>query len=706
MLTELELTYRQWCETPDFPHLDERQAQYARTFIERLQDGSLAKPLYRHQYEAIMHVIFYGEKLGKWDSLMDIVTGGWKTVIMSALIAYFRMVRGYTKFLILVPWKIVRERVKDDFEPTNPWFAYADFPFFFPPFQGIPKKLVTKILRERWDAASIKDADIIIANIHQLYEGKSSEALEILLSDTITPDIVILNDEAHNAAAREYREVLKLLRRKTVARVDLTATPYRLDKQDLDTYPPIYEYQVQQAMRDNVVKHIVVTKPDIKSVKLQYEEWDDENQMIRTLDAEEMPWEQIEKELQSSGAVKFVTAKTARRQQLQIAQSAMDYQKQCVPRDHNNNPQWNPLMLVVALSQNDAWQVYETLQKPPFNYKVDELLLVHSKQDERQNEMAFLLSRKWPEWLPKDKADMWHQTRKIRVIIAVSMLREWWDVRNIAVICLFRKFSYQKKWDTIHTVYWPQIIGRGLRRIRQPWEKDLLFAIDHPAFSHKWLWELLSATEYAKSFNPGDTVNEDDIVDIPVENKNTETENTDNEEAVAKDALDIESIISGLPEWESVAPVADWKKYFDDIDFSKRIASAVQNITNIKSNLLWSDNTAHILPEENINTEELNKTDTIIKISYSRAEMLQIIRTDIIEEPHRIMMMTYKSETGEDLVKITEALFYLTEKYFQIGSFDALEHASEETLRKMLFVMPQIFDEIKNPSVILSILAS
>lgn len=203
-----------------------------------------------------------------------------------------------------------------------------------------------------------------------------------------------MNDEAHNAAAREYREVLKLLRRKTVARVDLTATPYRLDKQDLDTYPPIYEYQVQQAMQDNVVKHIVVTKPDIKSVKLQYEEWDDDNQVIRTLDAEEMPWEQIEKELQSSGAVKFVTAKTARRQQLQIAQSCLDYQKQCVPRDHANNPQWNPLMLVVALSQNDAWQVYDTLQKPPFNYKAEELLLVHSKQDERQNEMAFLLSRK------------------------------------------------------------------------------------------------------------------------------------------------------------------------------------------------------------------------------------------------------------------------------------------------------------------------
>ncbi len=48
---------------------------------------------------------------------------------------------------------------------------------------------------------------------------------------------------------------------------------------------------------------------------------------------------------------------------------------------------------------------------------------------------------------------LWEETRKIKVIIAVSMLREGWDVKNIAVICLFRKFSYQKKGDQIHTVY-------------------------------------------------------------------------------------------------------------------------------------------------------------------------------------------------------------------------------------------------------------
>lgn len=308
-----------------------------------------------------MRVIYHGEKLGKWDTLLNIVTGGGKTVIMATLIAYFRQVRGYTKFLILVPGTIVRERVKDDFEPRNPGFAYRDFPFFFPPHTHIPERLVTRVLRERSDSASIKDADIIIANIHQLYENKASETLEQLLADNITPDLIIFNDEAHNAAAMQYREVLKLLRRKTVARIDLTATPYRLDKQDLDTYPPIYEYHIQQAMHDGVVKQIVVTKPDIKSVKLQYEEWDDENKLIRTLDADEMPWEQIEAELKNSGAVKFVTAKNARRQQLQIAEANLDYQKKCIPRDHEGNPLWTPLMLVVALSQKDALQVYETL---------------------------------------------------------------------------------------------------------------------------------------------------------------------------------------------------------------------------------------------------------------------------------------------------------------------------------------------------------
>ncbi len=113
-----------------------------------------------------------------------------------------------------------------------------------------------------------------------------------------------------------------------------------------------------------------------------------------------------------------------------------------IQSDQYNRRQWEPLMLVVALSQNDAWQIYETLQKAPFGYKPDELLLVHSRQDEAENKKAFLLGRKSAEGLDKPDADLWQRTRAVRVVIAVSMLREGWDVRNIAVVCLFRKFSY------------------------------------------------------------------------------------------------------------------------------------------------------------------------------------------------------------------------------------------------------------------------
>src|SRR3989338_7646076 len=214
----------------------------------------------------------------------------------------------------------------------------------------------------------------------------------MLLSPLVVDKLVIFNDEAHNAAADQYREVLKLLRAKTIARVDLTATPYRLDKEDLDTYPPIYEYHVEEAIRDRVVKQIVVTKPDIESVKLQYEEWDEKDQVVKVLDAEEMPWEQIEVELRRGGAVRFVTAKNARRQQLMIAQATIEYQlKQIPPTLDGKWPEWWPLLLFVLPPEKDAKLIPQTVQKQPFRYKTGEVFLVHSQPDELAKQKTFFL---------------------------------------------------------------------------------------------------------------------------------------------------------------------------------------------------------------------------------------------------------------------------------------------------------------------------
>lgn len=696
-------SYLAWKNNPDFPKLEARQALIARTFIERILGGEdFSKPLYRHQVEAILRVIYCREKLNDWDVLLDIVTGGGKTVIMAALISYFWQVRGNEKFLILTPNTIVRERVKDDFEVHSPVYAYRDFPFFFNSHTHTPERLVCKVLREGTDATSVRDANIIVANIHQVYEGRQS--LEMLLAESVVSQLVIFNDEAHNASAREYREVLKLLKPKTAARIDLTATPYRLDKEDLDTYPPIYEYHVQEAINDRVVKQVVVTKPDIESVKLQYEEWDEQDQVVRTLDAEEMPWDEIEAQLKRGGAVRFVTAEKARRQQLQIAQSCIDYQLKQIPRDlEQKTPAWWPLLLVVALSQKDAEKIYETLLKKPFGYEREDLLLAHSKQDERENSKAFLLGRKSADGLSSDDKILWKETRKVKVIIAVSMLREGWDVRNIAGICLFRKFTFQKKGDRTYTVYGPQIIGRGLRRTRPPSDPDYLFTIDHPAFDHGWLWEMLAAQEYAKPLNPNEQIEAQYIKDIPLKEPDASTKAEAMGTPEDTEAW-IEQTLSALPNAQEIVPVADWKKYFTEFDFKKRISSAMQKITNVKSQKLGSANTSHEIPENAINVEGINEGIADANAPIPKEQLILELSDDISREPHQALMSVFRQETAEQLKLLSDALDWVLKEKFGVNGAQGVAQADEGTLRKMRFQLPQILEEFRRPEVLLGIL--
>ena len=91
-------------------------------------------------------------------------------------------------------------------------------------------------------------------------------------------------------------------------------------------------------------------------------------------------------------------------------------------------------------------------------------------------------------------------------IVSVLMLREGWDVKNISVILLFRKFCYKLNEYTgeKYSVYGQQVIGRGLRRIdpqnNEEWEQCLV--VDHPILKHDWLWEMLDADQYEGALNP------------------------------------------------------------------------------------------------------------------------------------------------------------------------------------------------------------
>jgi type III restriction enzyme len=73
-------------------------------------------------------------------------------------------------------------------------------------------------------------------------------------------------------------------------------------------------------------------------------------------------------------------------------------------------------------------------------------------------------------------------------MVSVLMRREGWDVPEVSVILLLRKFGSK--------VYGQQVIGRGLRRVRvkdiKADEPQSCAVVDHPKLEHEWLWEIFN----------------------------------------------------------------------------------------------------------------------------------------------------------------------------------------------------------------------
>jgi restriction endonuclease S subunit len=105
----------------------------------------------------------------------------------------------------------------------------------------------------------IRSANVIIGNVHQLYEGKDNWRVVAANCDSLC----IYNDEAHNTRAEQYNELINRLKPKRFFRLDTTATPDRLDGLHPDS-EMIYVYDIAKAMREKVIKRVVVFDTDSK----------------------------------------------------------------------------------------------------------------------------------------------------------------------------------------------------------------------------------------------------------------------------------------------------------------------------------------------------------------------------------------------------------------------------------------------------------
>ena len=170
-------------------------------FLLHLTRPDAPRRLWRHQEEAFMRVVYAYELLHWKELLLNIVTGGGKTAIMGAVVAWLKVSHNLNKFVLLCPNTIVRDRLEDDFSGAK---VFRDFGFFPPGTEHYTNDLGLHVMQPGEGPQGIRDNAIILGNIHQLFQSNINGLRNLAVLMNSDEKIAVFNDEAHNTPAPEY----------------------------------------------------------------------------------------------------------------------------------------------------------------------------------------------------------------------------------------------------------------------------------------------------------------------------------------------------------------------------------------------------------------------------------------------------------------------------------------------------------------------
>lgn len=474
---------------------------------------------------------------------MKMATWTWKTRVLEALVIWQYMNakawnERYTKnFMVVAPWLIVYDRLKDAFiwkrneETDSREFEKSDFKIFedlFVPehmreemFAFLQSSIVTK--DNIWKKITW-DGQIILTNWHVFLNKKAekterkddfnplsnewaSEVLDDLFPikpwisawnslDTLDnqalwgwqleyviniPDLVVFNDEAHHLwdddkDEKKWQEAINQIAnwKNYFMQVDFSATPYTQKWSQKNYFPHIIiDYDLKHAIAWWFVKIPVL----------------DKRKEIATLSNAELDFKAIRDE---SNRVIWLSAwqkvmLEAWLKKLSILEENFWTDK----LEYNKYPK----MMIVCEDTNVVPFVSEYLINDKW-YDEDDILEIHS-------------NKKWEIWdeerqILKNKLFSIDKHKSPRIIISVLMLREWFDVNNICVIVPLRASA---SWILLEQTIW-----RWLRLMWRWWDfedlkaenrtnvlqkkiapvnyYDILSIVEHPAFE-KFYEELL-----------------------------------------------------------------------------------------------------------------------------------------------------------------------------------------------------------------------
>ncbi len=579
-----------------------------RRFLEHLIDKNKETKLWKHQLEAVLKVIYSYEVLGKNNLLLNIVTGGGKTAIIGACVAWLKMCQKLDKFLILVPNLIVKDRLQRDFLVINgEKSVFQKFDLFPQEFKHLENELNTHIMEEGTSPQGIIESGIILGNIHQVYESNTSGKRNLDFFLNKTGEFAVFNDEAHNTPAMEYTKVLKMLTHKTTFRLDTTATPERADGKPLDS-EMIMEYGIASALDDGIIKSVVVYQPDAKIVELTY---------TNKITGEKKKVTELDKEFKEAEAnvkpFQWIMDSEPMKKQISIALKRFDEQKR------RAKERYNPILFMVTMGIEEGKRVRDVLNKE-FNLGRDKVLLV--TEDTAGEQVGWK-----PDGEPLTAREAATNLGKIgtpfEIVISVMMLREGWDVPPVSVILLLRKFCSQ--------VYGQQVIGRGLRKIREGDERQILAVVDHPKLQHDWLWRKVGASG-VRTVDTEDVLGDEDIPATPKIQKLTRPENLIEIPAPEYETkIDFDAILKKVPKKEISK---NWKQILDSVKYDKdKWIISKTKIWQMKKLYVDKQRRMEILSGEDIDVKADEQ-----KKELSKEELEELFKEQIVEMASNLLL--------------------------------------------------------------------
>ena len=329
----------------------------------------------------------------------DLATGVGKTFLMSSLIEYLAL-QGVRHVLVVTPGSTIQRKTLANFdEASSKYVAGADVaPYIVTP-DNFQAASVGTVLR---DPNRLK---VFVFNVQQLIRPTDNVSRKVRdedenLGDALyshlenAGDLFVIADEHHvyHEKAKAFSAAIREL--DPVALVGLTATP---DKEDFAKI--VFQYTLGEAIADGHVKVpvIVYRKDGTKDERTQLRD------ACQLLGHKATAYEQYRSITSDALAVK-------------------------------------PCLFVVCQSIDHATEVGQILAGPGFIGDPGAVLEITSQSSDEA--LAALAAVEAPD-------------SPIRAIVSVNMLREGWDVRNIAVIVALRKLASQTLTE--------QILGRGLR---------------------------------------------------------------------------------------------------------------------------------------------------------------------------------------------------------------------------------------------------